>query len=274
MDSSGQAHRSESAGIRRSLTHGVYLTVCGNLLMAAILGPWAAPRPVITLLGAHAALAAGVFAFLRFRPRLTAGWVNALDALLIVPYFLSIWVAQGRLELAGLDHLLAPKLLAFGWAFVVPKSYRLHALFILGLGVEGVLIWFRQQALGATTAAAEPGFTVLAVWMALSLLVLRYRQRAYEHQVVELRTRNAVLSEVAGLILRVRDRANSPLQRLVLAGELLERGRPASAAVVASIRQSVAELEALHAQFQGFEPFVAWQPEHLRLDPERKTEGE
>lgn len=256
---------SDTASARRGLYHGAYLTVIGNVIILAFLTAVSAPGLLVAAVLGHAVLAAALAALLRFEPGLSSLRINIVDALLMAPYFATIWLAYRAPELSFVDHLFAPKLLAFGWAMVVPASYALHMTFILALGIEVLIIWRGEVAQGLVVSATEPWFTVLAFWMAVSLAVLRYRQRLYDHQVVELRTRNEVLTEIAVLFLRVRDLANTPLQKLLLVSEMLARGHPATDETVEGIRGSVEELKRLHAQFQLYEHLVPWQSEHLRV---------
>jgi hypothetical protein len=213
------------------------------------------------LLGAHSILGLTTGLFVISQGLLSRWKILIADVILLTPSFITVWESHLLGSNSGVlfDQLFAPKILMLGWALFVPSSYLLHILYLTGLGVESVFIWNDMSvAAKAPFVPAEPAFTAMAFFIGLVFIVARWRKEKIERELIALRARTLVLTDVARLFLSIRDRANTPLQNLFLIMERLERGESPSPRMIAAMRRSLEKINSLHGEFSCYEDLVEW----------------
>lgn len=176
---------------------------------------------------AHGVLALALAGVLwRLRARASLVTCEVLYVVATVPFLIGTWLPQicdleaGRLS----EPLLAHHFLLLGIAVSAP-SLRTGALMIGVFVVHALALGhvLAANAGASPTLAHEPWFTLLFGVIAGLLAFTRARRRDAEVRLLVAEQRARVLSQVSGVLLALRDRANTPLQTLEVAIALLEQ---------------------------------------------------
>ena len=109
----------------------------------------------------------------------------------------------------------------------------------------------------------EPWFVLIFATFGGVLLVYRLRSLASERDVLRLQAEAAVAAEVACRFLRLRDYANTPIQTIVFATELLRRRNPDLKPILVCIDRATARLMELSRVLQSYESMNRWTPSDL-----------
>lgn len=193
----------------------------------------------------HAVIAAGVALVLA---RSRRSWsLRACDiafAIVTAPFVVSIWLPQ-LYDLHGhslVEPMLAHHFLLLGIAVSAP-TWRSGGALIAVFTVHALALW-RVLAHSASSPALdrEPWFTLFFAVIAALLLYTRSRRRELERRLAAAEARARALSQVSGMLLALRDRANTPLQTLEIAIARLEQGGHADVGSVALMRRALERL--------------------------------
>src|SRR4029078_968304 len=93
-----------------------------------------------------------------------------------------------------------------------------------------------------SVAVGDPWFVLIFAIFGAVLLVYRLRGLAFERDVLRLQAEATVAAQVARGFLRVRDYANTPIQTIVFATEVLRRRSPDLEPILACIDRATARL--------------------------------
>ncbi len=255
------AHRTDER--RRHLLLASLLVMSGEALFGyasyRLFGTGA--LPIFSLL--HI-LIGGVVAGWSLRRRQISDTAALLSGIFLIAPFFPITVYNHYLLSAG-DYIWAPflgiKAIVVAMAMVVPAGVRLNLAFIAAFAVEVLILWYWLE-LGSNPYAAvagEPLFTFIFLLISSSTLIFRERSASYARRLIESEARTRALTEMASVFLHVRDRANTPLQNILTATELLERKHPADKDLTMPILESVGELHELSNRLRYFEPYIEWE---------------
>jgi hypothetical protein len=99
-------------------------------------------------------------------------------------------------------------------------------------------------------APGEPWVTLIFAAIAVAMLVSRARRRRAIAQAARIAAHATALERMARLLLRVRDRANTPLQTIALGSALLTRRCAGQERVAAAMGRAVRRLSRLSKALQ------------------------
>jgi hypothetical protein len=194
---------------------------------------------------AHAALAACALVLLVTRREAGLRVTEIAFALVAIPFVFVMAASHLDFAARGLarDQQSWYKLVMLGIASLAPASPVLPVLVIVALGVEAAVL---PAALGQhPIMAGEPWITVVFAAASVAMLVSRARRREQAARAARLVARVAALDRMTRLLLRVRDRANTPLQTVTLCAELIGRRCPEERRAVEAIQHAVVRLRRL-----------------------------
>lgn len=174
--------------------------------------------------------------------------------LALFPY---IWISQ-----AAFAHSQNPWIPFYGFqvtALLIPmlrygSGVRLNVFLLGGLTIEAAAFWWCFR-LGSEALLLQSGYiwnVLLTGFCAATLLVARYRYERALRGFVELEARAATAQKMAHILLTLRDRANSPLQTLVIGLALLKRQQP-ECAVSEPLLNALKKLIDIHRMFNATE---------------------
>lgn len=144
-------------------------------------------------------------------------------AVAVLPFLLGLWLpviddfASGQLA----EPLMGHHFLLLGIAICAPTMRSGIAFLALFVGHALVLVHVLSAGGDVSTLAREPWMTCLFAAIATMLLYTRARRRRLEQRVASAEERTRMLVDVARMLVALRDRANSPLQTMAIAVELL-----------------------------------------------------
>jgi len=118
----------------------------------------------------------------------------------------------------------------------------------------------------------EPWFVLIFAMFGGVLLVYRLRGLAFERDMLRLQAEAAVAAEVARGFLRLRDYANTPIQTIVFATELLRRHHPDLESVLLCIDRATARLLELSRALKSYESMNNFSPGDRSLDGAELTD--
>ena len=106
----------------------------------------------------------------------------------------------------------------------------------------------------------EPWFVLIYAMFGGVLLVYRLRGLAFERDVLRLQAEATVAADVARGFLRLRDYANTPIQTIVFATELLRRRNPELEPILRRIDRATARLMEISRALKSYESMNSWNP--------------
>jgi hypothetical protein len=164
---------------------------------------------------------------------------------------------------------LGMKLIILTLAVTNPGPYWLNLLLLGGFAVESMILWLTLHigALPASAVAGEPWFTAMFFVISAGLILFRWQNDILEKQLIAAELRSKILSRVAHLFLQVRDQANTPLQQLILAVELLDRGASTPQEQSEGMRRALHRLTELNQSFSKYNELIRW--DSGELDPDK-----
>jgi hypothetical protein len=199
---------------------------------------------------AHVALAACALVLLVTRRDGGLRVTEVAFALVAIPFVFVLAASEvvfASRELVR-DQLSWYKLVMVGIAALAPASPRLPVAVVLTLGMQAVVL---PLALGRPpTVPGEPWITIIFAVISIAMLVSRARRREAAASAAHLAARVAALERVTRLLLRVRDRANTPLQTITLCTELIWRRCPEQQRAAEAIQHAVVRLRRLSTALQ------------------------
>jgi len=118
----------------------------------------------------------------------------------------------------------------------------------------------------------EPWFVLIFAMFGAVLLVYRLRGLAFERDVLRLQAETAVAADVARGFLRLRDYANTPIQTIVFATEVLRRRNPDLEPILRSFDRATARLIEISRALKSYESMNGWNPGDR--SPDRAAQGD
>jgi hypothetical protein len=144
-------------------------------------------------------------------------------AMVTLPFVVCLWLpAISDLETGHLSEPLLPHhFLLLGIAISAP-TLRIGVAFLVLFALHALALG-HVLAAGAdpVSLAHEPGMTLLFTMLAGLMLFTAHRRRQLEQRVVAAEQRARMLADVAGMLIALRDRANTPLQTMEIAVAML-----------------------------------------------------
>lgn len=257
--------RDEMLANRSTLRQAAIVTCLSNYFLSGLLLWIGGPALLSGMVFAHATLAAVIWAEAVFKRGCDQRWITTADALLFLPYFVTIWAGHDLLGRLAYDPLFASKILAVGLAALVPSSFRLHLGLMAGVVLQAAAIWM-ALARQAAISKAEPWLTILFFLVAGWFLIARWQQHEFEKELAELRIKAQALTRVAQTFVAVRHLANTPLQKIKLLNSLLQQGETATPERLAALEHALGELENLLDEFRVYENIVEQGEEEISID--------
>jgi hypothetical protein len=161
------------------------------------------------------------------RKKWTTHKSEILFVLLYSPFYIFSWFFHSDASLAG--QVWIP-LKNFWYHFfvlgiIVPGSYLINFLLLLGFVIESIVVWFYFDLshLSGAVLNAEPAATFLFAFLAVVLLVLRFRDEQKIFRLYLEQERGKFFEKVIRFILSVRDKTNTPLQTLSISIDLMKK---------------------------------------------------
>jgi hypothetical protein len=124
----------------------------------------------------------------------------------------------------------------------------------------------------------EPWFVLIFAIFGGVLLVYRLRGLAFERAVLRLQAEAAVGAHIARGFLRLRDYANTPIQTIIFATELLRRRNPDLEPILVRIDRATKRLMELTRALRSYDSMNSWNPsgqptdDEVLTDPAARTE--
>jgi hypothetical protein len=184
----------------------------------------------------HGVIALGVAVWF-IRSSITSIAVCELGfAVVTLPFVVGLWLpAISDLEAGHLSEPLLPHhFLLLGIAVSAP-TLRVGVAFLVLFAGHAIVLGHVLAAGGDPALLAhEPGMTLLFTMIAGLMLFTAHRRRQLAQRVVAAEQRARMLADVAGMLLALRDRANTPLQTLEIAVAMLaeDGGAPEHVAIM------------------------------------------
>ncbi len=183
-----------------------------------------------------------------------------------LPY---MWISQGAFAASGNPWI---PFYGFEISALVIVTFRygsgvlLNVFFLVALTIESAAFWFRFH-FGSDMLLVKSGYVwnvLLTGVCATALLTARYHYERTLRKLIELEVRAATAEMTARVFLKVRDRANSPLQTLEIGLALHKRRQPENP-VVDALLGALKEIVDLHETFKPSkaEPFLSDEAEWL-----------
>lgn len=200
----------------------------------------------------------GIAGWLR-RP-VTLRLANAMMLIVIFVTMVQLWVNQSLLVASGTEFapFIGIKVTVLGLALLVPGSYVVNLILIGLLAAETLFLWFvyDMASLDNALAAGEPWFTMLYFTAAAGVLVFRMRDHVLRARLARTAAQAEAVTEAAQMLLRIRDRTNTPLQNILTATELLAAKHPELDTYTGPIRRAVNNLEELGLEMKKYDAQV------------------
>jgi hypothetical protein len=120
---------------------------------------------------------------------------------------------------------LGIKLHFFCLAYLVPGSYWINILFMLGFIAEFFLIWFSLHIgdVKSATLMFEPQMTLFCALIGAILLFYKYKDQKNTEKLITKSIRMDLYQDLSRVFIGLRDRMNTPLQNLIIVREFMKR---------------------------------------------------
>ncbi len=179
--------------------------------------------------------------------------------------------------LAYLHHTECVRLLCTGSVFggqtliflalsvLVPGPYWINVALMLGFTFQVIAMWFFSDANSHALFAlsAEPWITIIFGMVAGVLLAFRYYYQLVSRGLAMQKARTELLGGISQIFLSIRDLANTPLQSLGIAAELLKNDKMPRQQIIEHITNSIHRLNALNGIFKFYEDRIRWNGQEL-----------
>ena len=249
---------------------GSLLIVSGQLSLASDFSP---TPMMLRLRVAHVlfamVVAVGAILLRRRWNRTLGGWSLLLLTLPLYPlsWLFHVEAAQAGetwLPLAGF------KLYFLALSVLIAGPYWLNALLIAGFAVETMLIWrlLDLRNLPSAVTVGEPVTTTLYAAVSVAMLAFRVYHDSVARALARTQAKAETLEQMARIFLTLRDRANTPIQTLEGAAELLRVKHPEAERLSAVIKRASDRLAHTANLLARLESQIAWTGDELMTDEE------
>lgn len=228
---------------------GIALCLHVSFLLSQLLGTAYHPVDVRIRL-VIAIIVATASSYLWLRRRNASDTLCALVFVCIVgPFWLTFWITEVNHAMSGRyeQPFVGPKLMLFVVSALCPTRPRLLApLLLAAVSTEVAAMWVHLQfgAVPSVLATGEPWISVSYVLLACFLFGSRLHWMRLHEELTVARAEATVLQTTNEAFVAVQDLANTPLQSLEIALELMDRRRPTDP-LVGRAQRAVQRLRAL-----------------------------
>lgn len=144
---------------------------------------------------------------------------------------------------------------------LVAPELKVGLLAIAGLAATAIAKFYvLDPDIQQKLPVGEPWFVLIFAMFGGVLLGYRLRGLAFERDVLRLQAEAAVASEVARRFLRLRDYANTPIQTIVFATEVLRKRNPDMQPILACIERATKRLMELSGALRSYDSMNSWSP--------------
>jgi len=191
----------------------------------------------------------------------TVRFSSVVFLLNIAVILMALWITSGYwASTRAWTPFQANKLGALAVPLVAPEL-RVGLLAIAGLaGTAIAKFYVLDPEIQRRLPVGEPWFVLIFAMFSGVLLVYRLRGLAFERDVLRLQAEAAVAADVARGFLRLRDYANTPIQTIVFATEVLRRRHPDLEPILLRIDRAAARLMVLSRALKSYESMNSWNP--------------
>jgi hypothetical protein len=250
----------------------IALVTLGQLAFVAIdwslFGAW--PMPPIR--GAHVLLGAATLAFIGARRRqLSPRAIKTAYLAVVLPLLLVFWIGEVVYLHSGRSFapFFGTKLAMLLVALLAP-TLRIGTFLLIGFAVETVPLWYLyNMGSSAHVSASEPWATMSFGALSLVMLLFRAHHDRVARAAEEERVRAQALEELAKVLLAIRDIANTPIQTLGAAVELLRIHGDGDPVVLDAMERALARLRLCTRPLAGYDEHVRWERIGGSLDVEQ-----
>jgi len=207
------------------------------------------------------------------RRRPTVRFGSFVFLLNIIVILVALWITSGYwASTRAWTPFQANKLGALAVALVAPEL-RVGLLAIAGLaGTAIAKFYVLDPEIQRRLPVGEPWFVMIFAIFGGVLLVYRLRGLASERDVLRLQAEAAAAAQVARGFLRLRDYANTPIQTIIFATELLRRRHPDLEPILACIDRATKRLMELSRALKSYDSMNSWDPPGQSSDDEVPTD--
>lgn len=186
----------------------------------------------------------------------------------------ALWITSGYwAQTRAWTPFQANKLGALAVPLVAPEL-KVGLVSIAGFaGMAIAKFYVLDPEVQRSLAVGEPWFVLIFAIFGAVLLVYRLRGLAFERDVLRLQAEATVAAQVARGFLRVRDYANTPIQTIVFATEVLRRRSPDLEPILACIDRATARLMELSRALRSYESMNDWSPNDESSNEAALTNG-
>jgi hypothetical protein len=209
-----------------------------------------------------ALVAAGLIVLLLIRRRrATVRLGSAVFLLNTAVVLVALWITSGYwAPTPAWTPFQANKLGALAVPLVAPEL-KVGLASIAGFaGMAIAKFYVLDPQIQRSLPVGEPWFVLIFAIFGAVLLVYRLRGLAFERDVLRLQAEAAVTAQVARGFLRLRDYANTPIQTIVFATEVLRRRNPNLEPILVCIDRATARLMELTRALKSYESMNDWSP--------------
>jgi hypothetical protein len=208
-----------------------------------------------------ALVSVGLIVLLLMQRHPTVRFSSVVFLLNITVILAALWITSGYwASTRAWTPFQANKLGALAVPLVAPEL-RVGLLAIAGLaGTAIAKFYVLDPEIQRRLPVGEPWFVLIFAMFGGVLLVYRLRGLAFERHVLRLQAEAAVAAEVARGFLRLRDYANTPIQTIVFATELLRRRHPDLEPILLRIDRATARLMEISRALKSYESMNSWNP--------------
>ncbi len=187
-------------------------------------------------------------------PRLTA-----VAIITLAPVFPFVWYAQAvylghQTHFGIIPGFKLPPLVvaALDWG-----NAWVGLTFVIAFTLQSIAFWIRHEVSKGPLLFNEPLVTIMFTVASLMICYLRFLATRSAKKLFDLQARLAALRQMARLLLWLRDRANTPLQKLEIGVSVILNGKEAATPAVASLMKSaVDQLKLLLNSFNQLDSFL------------------
>jgi hypothetical protein len=208
-----------------------------------------------------ALVSVGLIVLLLMQRHPTVRFSSVVFLLNITVILAALWITSGYwASTRAWTPFQANKLGALAVPLVAPEL-RVGLLAIAGLaGTAIAKFYVLDPEIQRRLPVGEPWFVLIFAMFSGVLLVYRLRGLAFERDVLRLQAEAAVAADVARGFLRLRDYANTPIQTIVFATEVLRRRHPDLEPILLRIDRAAARLMVLSRALKSYESMNSWNP--------------
>src|SRR6185436_18391934 len=186
----------------------------------------------------------------------------------------ALWITNGYwAQTQAWTPFQANKLGALAVPLIAPEL-RVGLVSIAGFaGIAIAKFYVLDPDIQRRLPIGEPWFVLIFAMFGAVLLVYRLRGLAFERDVLRLQAETAVAADVARGFLRLRDYANTPIQTIVFATEVLRRRNPDLEPILRRIDRATARLMEISRALRSYESMNDWSPNDESSNEAALTNG-